>query len=256
MRVMSWNLNARRKCVPLQAEAICRLQPDVACFQEATIDSWEDLVPMLREAGLVHALSGPETLAGGSVSSINRWVAVASRWPLEPQEACFPVPELVVCARVLRPSAPVDLVAVHVPTRSRDAWLKVEVQEAIAARLGASDLPQVLCGDFNSPRAETESGEVVAFIGPRGGRALAAELALVVGPATHGMVDVYRAVNGWRADDRSWFWKRYGETGGYRLDHIFASASLEPEACWYAHELRLSGLSDHSPIIADFRRAP
>jgi exonuclease III len=253
MRVMSWNLNARRERLPDQVDAVRAVAPDVAAFQEVTDRSWQALRPLLAGAGLVHGLTGAGQAGEQARPAYKRWVAVVSRWPLVPCEPCPEAYELVVCATVLRPDAPFDLIAVHVPTRANGVLEKTEVQEEIVRRLAQSDgRPLVLCGDFNSPKAETEAGEIVAFVGPRGGRALAAELALLQEPPARGMADVFRATNGYQPTDCSWHWKNRGKAGGYRLDHVFASTSLAPSACWYAHELREQGLSDHAPIVADF----
>jgi len=42
-----------------------------------------------------------------------------------------------------------------------------------------------------------------------------------------------------------------GHDGGWRLDHLFASAHLAVEACGYRHEWRDGGLSDHAALEAD-----
>jgi exonuclease III len=40
---------------------------------------------------------------------------------------------------------------------------------------------------------------------------------------------------------------------GWRLDHVIASAELEPVACDYVHDWREQGLSDHSAVWAELR---
>jgi endonuclease/exonuclease/phosphatase family metal-dependent hydrolase len=44
--------------------------------------------------------------------------------------------------------------------------------------------------------------------------------------------------------------------GGWRLDHVFASAELEPAAATYHHAWRDGGLSDHSALEVDLRPRP
>jgi endonuclease/exonuclease/phosphatase family metal-dependent hydrolase len=73
----------------------------------------------------------------------------------------------------------------------------------------------------------------------------------MTGMAVIGLRDAFRAVNGYGAPEASWYWKNRGRTGGYRLDHIFASEHFRPVSCAYLHETRTSGLSDHSAIVAD-----
>ena len=65
-----------------------------------------------------------------------------------------------------------------------------------------------------------------------------------------GFRDAFRTVNGYGSREPSWTW-RHG--GGWRLDHVFCSAELEPVACAYHHDWRERGLSDHSALEADLR---
>jgi hypothetical protein len=68
-----------------------------------------------------------------------------------------------------------------------------------------------------------------------------------------GYYDAYRTLHGYGAAEPSWTWKRIaGHDGGWRIDHIFASAQLRPLACHYHHAWRDQGLSDHSALEADF----
>jgi exonuclease III len=81
----------------------------------------------------------------------------------------------------------------------------------------------------------------------------AAELGVVPGLRELGYRDAYRTLHGYRDPAPSWTWKRIaGHDGGWRLDHIFASADLEPTSCAYHHAWREDGLSDHSALEADF----
>ena len=111
--------------------------------------------------------------------------------------------------------------------------------------------PLVLCGDFNSPKAETAEGEVVLFSRPSRVEEFAGEHGLMAGLSEFGMNDAFRACNGYAVDDRSWWWKNRGRTGGYRLDHIFVSGHFRTTRCWYDHSVREQGLSDHSLMGAD-----
>ena len=55
-------------------------------------------------------------------------------------------------------------------------------------------------------------------------------------------------MHGYGRKEISWAWPR---GGGYRLDHVIGSPDVEPVACDYLHDWRLSGLSDHSGLIAE-----
>ena len=159
---------------------------------------------------------------------------------------------------------PVELYCVHVPNAA-NGWVKVESLQAIRRGLADGEpVPRVLCGDLNTPRRELPDGRVISFardsrgrLRPERGREWdAAELGVVPGLAELGYRDAYRALHGYHASEPSWTWKRIaGHGGGWRLDHIFASAQLRPIACMYHHAWRETDLSDHSALEADSRNA-
>lgn len=79
-----------------------------------------------------------------------------------------------------------------------------------------------------------------------------AELDIVPGLRELGYHDAFRSLHGYASPEPSWTWKRIaGHGGGWRLDHVFASAELALIACRYHHEWRDRGLSDHSALEAD-----
>jgi exodeoxyribonuclease III len=252
VRVISWNVNARRDSAG-QAAAIAALAPDVVALQEVTRGGTERFREALARQGLAHFLAGAQLAAdSGREALASRAVILASRWPIVPCEpATVPRLELVVCATVAAPGGPFEVIAVHIPTWSNGWLAKVETQEGVAERAAACAGRAVLLGDFNAPKDELEDGSVVPFTRSSNARGRDAELGLT-GPAlaVHGFADAFRAVNGFGPRDASWWWKNRGRTGGFRLDHVFVRG-LSPSACWYAHELREGGISDHSAIVAE-----
>jgi exonuclease III len=127
------------------------------------------------------------------------------------------------------------------------AWAKAETFEAVYALLARqSAVPRIVCGDFNAPLDELPDGTVLPWGPDR--RTKAGELALMQGLAPFGFVDAYRTLHGYADRAPSW----YGMKRGYRLDHVLASAPLEPSACRYLDELRVGRLSDHAPVEAVF----
>lgn len=253
LRFVSWNVNARRDSAG-QAGAIAALQPDVVALQEVTPAAVDRFRDAFAAHGVTYFLVGTELATRAGQSQVAaRAVLLASRWPLRPCEpAVVPRRELVVCATAETAAGPIEVVAAHIPTSTNGKLQKLETQEGVASRVRNCSAPGVLLGDFNAPKEELPDGTVVPFTARGDIRACAAELGLT-GPALGdcGFVDVFRAANGYAADDRSWYWKNRGRTGGFRLDHVFASDDFRPVACWYEHELRKRGLSDHAPIVAD-----
>jgi endonuclease/exonuclease/phosphatase family metal-dependent hydrolase len=256
LTVVSWNVNARRDCAR-QVAALAAFKPDIVGLQEVTAGSDAGFAECLAAAGLSYYASG-SALAKKLRSPLiaKRYSAFASRYPFRVERVPgLPRPELAIAARLQTPAGRIRVLNVHVPTWSNGREAKIETQELVCAYLAARRGPTVLMGDFNSPKDELEDGTIVAFTRPKDTRGRDAELALLSPSIRSGRLrDAYRSANGWSTREESWCWKNRGRTGGFRLDHIFASRHFRPRACWYVHDLRLAGMSDHSPILAELER--
>jgi exonuclease III len=184
---------------------------------------------------------------------MSRYVIVASRFPLlDAAPVDGPAPETSVCVEVETARGRFELVGVYVPSIARKDGVKVPTQHAMNARMSAAATrPHIICGDFNSPKAESAEGGVTLFFKPSRPAEYAGERALVHGLVELGMRDAFRACNGYEPQPISWHWKNRGRTGGYRLDHIFVSPHFDVRRCWYDHEVRTRALSDHSLMCAE-----
>lgn len=252
MRIVSWNVAKRRDC-EAQAVAITAIRPDIVVLQELNPRTWPRHQQQLASAGLVYAMSAPDLAPRGQRRRLACFVAIASRWPLaRARRARIPAPDAIACVTVDSPFGDFDLVGVHIPTYGgADPLLKIETQEGLLARLKRCRTPTLVCGDFNSPLAELADGTVVPFFRKRGSRQCDAESALMGATNAHGLVDLFRHCHGYGIEAHSWYWKNRGRTGGYRLDHIFASREFSARSCGYIDDWRARGLSDHAPIYAD-----
>lgn len=218
--------------------------PDVLCLQEITARSaalWREALEAFQVA-----LSPLETRGHG--------VLLATREAHEPLPGRLEVPWPESAVSVALDG--VEVHCVHVPNAA-NGWIKPQTLAAVRLGLEQRGSAQILCGDLNTPRRETREGEVVTFGQDTRGRLRPergepwdmAERAVVPGLADIGFRDAFRAVNGYEARDISWSWRKWG--GGYRLDHVFCSARLQPVAAHYHHAWREQGLSDHSALEAD-----
>ncbi|MGH7566212.1 MAG: endonuclease/exonuclease/phosphatase family protein [Gemmatimonadota bacterium] len=198
---------------------------------------------------------------------------IASRYPLAAVPYGFfdvPWPEKILSAEIDLVGRKLELHTVHIPPGSSNKWIKIETLEGLYRGL-AHDCghPRLLCGDFNMPQWELPDGTVVTwgqrlgkdgrvitrrnFRGGSGERWDAGERNVLRGLAEFGLRDVYREMNRYGGEaDYSWVLSRKGMTRNRRFDHVFASPALKPIACRYLHEARERGLSDHSPILAEF----
>jgi exonuclease III len=259
LRLVTWNVAGRVTRQPEQAAVIAAVGADVVALQEVTprtLPMWRDA---LHAAGLTAqhtALEPPPATDGRRPLG----VLTAAREPLvrlAPIPA-LPWPERALCCML----GELEIVNLHSPIAPAPDLAKVRTHEAVAAYLATRPAggPRVLCGDLNTPRREHEDGSVLTFahdtrgrLRPeRGERWDAAERALVhTLRDDHGWVDAYRALHGYGHREASWTFAR--DRGGWRLDHVLA-IGLTPAASAYAHDLRRSGLSDHSPLVVDFDR--
>jgi exonuclease III len=267
MRLLSWNVARRVTRLADQAALVAERAPDFLALQEVTART----APMWRAAcdavGLPHVIASLDHAdwAREPASRRRTGVLLAARVPLRAVALLSPPwPETVLGALVETRDGPVEVHCVHVPNAS-NGWVKVETLESIRAGLASAPArPRLLCGDLNTPRRELPDGTVLSFardsrgrLRPeRGVRWDAAELGVVPGLRELGYSDAFRALHGYARREPSWTWRqRAGHTGGWRLDHLFASAELRPVRCVYHHSWRDQGMSDHSAIEADLEPA-
>jgi exonuclease III len=262
MRVISWNSNGRYgSALERQIAAVCDREPDLVALQEVRAESVGEWRESLERAGLSNMIDSSDLREMESLSRrVYRRIyfnLVASRWPVERHPALeLEFPERYLAATVDRDGDDFEIHAAHLPPGSTRGLVKVEMFEALHARLAiASERPRILCGDFNTPQIEREDG-TVEFWGAKHPshrqRWDAAERSIVLGLAEHDLADVFRAVNGYSATDVSWVVRRGEKQWGRRYDHIFASRRLNATSCRYLHDWREQRLSDHSAIEADF----
>jgi endonuclease/exonuclease/phosphatase family metal-dependent hydrolase len=265
LRLVTWNVARRRSGLVEQATALAGRAPGVVALQEVT----RQTLPLWRRAfvlmGLQHVRSSLDAAQQVGATSARRMTGVmlASRTPLRDVEhpLSVPWPETALHASTETSRGPVEIFCVHVPNAA-NGTIKPQTLRRIRHDVAvAGPGARVLCGDLNTPRRELPTGEVISFARDRRGRLRpergadwdAAELGVVPGLQELGYRDAYRALHGYGHPEPSWTWKRIaGHSGGWRIDHIFASAELQAISCLYHHTWRDDGLSDHSALEADF----
>lgn len=259
MRLVSWNVAGRLKRMPDQAVRIVSAVPDVVCLQEVidrAVPLWEHA---LATIGLEHVAHPPRLAAPGRRRLA---VLIAAR---EPIADCTPIADLPWPERALSVTLAggLQIVNVHSPISPSPGLAKVRTHEAVHAFLERRQgSPCAVCGDLNTPRREHADGTAWTFARERNGRLRPdrgerwdkAELALIRGLEPYGYRDAFRALHGYEHREPSWEWPCTG--GGYRLDHLIVSSQVEVGECYYAHEWRRDGLSDHSPLLAQLEVRP
>jgi exonuclease III len=250
--LVSWNVAGRKTRLQEQAERVLALEPDLVCLQEVTPLTSEPWLERLAEAGLTGALAPLPKAREGSRPLA---VLTAARGDVHVVAvADVPWPERVLSVHV----EGLEVVNVHSPISQKAGLVKVLTHEAVFRHLRTSAGPRVVLGDLNTPRREHPDGSVWTFARSRSGRLRAergerwdaAETALIRGLEPSGFRDAFRELNGFKSKEPSWEWPRTG--GGYRLDHLIASAEVAVSECAYRHEWRREDkLSDHSGLVAE-----
>jgi exonuclease III len=254
--LVSWNVAGRLQRLAEQAERVLAESPSVVCLQEVTKASaplWQEA---LRAGGLDHVAVA--NIAARPDASRPLGVLTAAREPLaEITVPGLPWPERVLSVRL----GGSEIVNVHSPVSPSPGLAKVLTHEALFAHLSsAAAHPRIVCGDFNTPRAEKPDRTIWTFARTkhgklrleRGERWDTAELALLRGLEEHGFRDAYRELHGWDHKNPTWEWPRWG--GGYRLDHLVVSPEVQVHRVEYRHDWRRAlRLSDHSALVAEIR---
>ena len=248
MSVISWNLAGRTNRAVMQADAIGSRRPDILGLQEVTDSAWDTLKQKLSGIGLIYNVYSRDLFPS---SRKLKAVAVFSRWPFTVLDTymAVPYPELALSVKVVTPTGDMQFHCVHIPNGSSHKWEKIETFEGIYSKLARfSDVPRILCGDFNSPKEELDNGDIVPWR-PGNPRWSNGELSVISGLSKFNLPDVYRKLHGYPPRDFSWYPRPHI---GRRFDHTFASNELSPYECTYIHEWRTDKLSDHSAIETVF----
>lgn len=267
MRLISWNVAARIKALPRQAEYVASRSPDLVALQEVTPNSAARWREALDDLGLVHV----RVRAGAAGEPVfrQRGVLIASRFPLVPipdREICAAWPEKAASVEVVASGGRFDLHAVYTPPGVSDRQAKIDVIEACCRALeDAAGVPRILVGDFNAPMIEMPDGGIATWgqslradgafrviDGPLRTEQDAAERRLMLGLPARGLRDLYRSLNGYDGG-YSWTIKNRGRwITPRRFDHAFASDRIQASRCAYDHAPRRASLSDHAPLELDF----
>lgn len=257
MLLVSWNVAGRKTRLGEQADRVLELGADVVCLQEVTPITAAAWAERLGEAGLSVELA-PLPLAREGSRPLAVLTAARGSVEVVPVED-VPWPERVLAVR----AGGIEVVNVHSPISAKPGLVKVLTHEAVFRHLTGGAGPRLVLGDLNTPRREHPDGSVWTFARDRHGRLReergerwdAAESALIRGLEPHGFRDAFRALNGFDSKEPSWEWPRWG--GGYRLDHLIASAEVSVTSCSYRHDWRREHkLSDHSALVADLSVGP
>lgn len=169
MRVLSWNLNGRTGgACRRQLDRVVGRAPEIVALQEVTRTSYPRWSEGLLAAGYslvstIDLVRLPYALPGSKIAR-KYFNMIASREPItplpglkfiDPEQAQSAFPEKYIAALVRPCGQEVDVHNAHLPPGSSRGEIKVFAFEAIRRRVDEpTRCPRILCGDFNTPRAE------------------------------------------------------------------------------------------------------
>jgi exonuclease III len=240
-KILPWNLQhgggSRR--TPAIALSLLEHRADIVVLTEFRRTTGGQIAGVLFDHGLTfqHSTDPPKGVNG---------LLIAARSPLlvEPDTGHAAAPASVRAARqrriaeVVFPDLGFALAGVHIPCDGRGSGREAVFQAALAAAARRRDSGFILIGDFNAGRHHLdEEGRTFTCTH------LLGRLAAL------GYLDAWRRLH---PTSRQYSWYSH-EGGGFRIDHAFLSAPLAPRltACWYSHNERESGLSDHSALVLE-----
>jgi len=262
VRLLSWNVNGRiDDAGRRQLARLLESEWDVVALQEVTRRSW----PLWRD-GLLAAgfsLTACDDLVELPYPDVDPPIrrkyfnVTAARFPLarlpglvfdDDEERRVAFPEKYVAALAGLPDgALLELHNAHLPPGSTRGEIKIHAFEAIARRLDdGATRPQILCGDFNTPRSEDLAGiETWARSHPNVERWDRAERGIL---EHERLRDAYREKH-----DPTQPFPASHYTRGHRrrYDHLFVSPEIVVNECWYFADWLDERLSDHAPIVAE-----
>jgi exodeoxyribonuclease-3 len=232
LRLLAWNIRqGGGKRLAAIVEACARHEADVLVISEYRGgDAGARLRAALASIGYHHASAATPPPGGNGV-------LIAARHPFDdggPVSDAVPEPYRMVRAYF----GPVRIYGIYMPNLLK----KIPYWEALIAALAAEPLQAeaLAIGDFNTCRAYVdEPGAIDA--------------------CAHYMdaVEAIGFCDLWRRrypEGREFSW--YSTRGnGFRIDHAFLSPAMAARAgeVRYSHDERLSGLSDHSPLLIDLQ---
>jgi len=273
MKIISWNVAGRVRKQKLQLGALVSREANIIGLQEITSRTLPLWVEGLRKAGYKYAIPSVNLQNASNSEFIGprRYgILVASHWPLDhvdQRSLKIPWHERLLSVLIHSPNVDFEFHVAHIPPGASHDWLKIDTLEGIFKFLArpSYNYPRILCGDFNSPQAETRSGEIITWgrdiledgqvrFSDKDRRWDAGERSVIQGLAEYDLYDIFRLLNGYETQEFSWLLQRKGKIiARRRFDHIFAAKTLNPDTCHYIHPFREELLSDHSAIEATFK---
>lgn len=234
MRLLSWNIlqGGGKRAIDI-ADSIAELKPDIVTLQEfRNAKGAAPILDMFKSIGLTH-------IHRSTAEARKNTVMLASKYPINiaPWNNSVDL-DLALHAQIevaFGEHNQLDLFATHTPQKKKQIpYLDALYQLNLADYNNA-----IIIGDLNCG-IPFEDSDTKSFDNTHLFQALLKK----------GWIDSWRSRNT-SAREYTWVSSR---DNGYRYDHCLSNVSANNgiKRIHYQHELRTSGLSDHSAIVVDF----
>ena len=274
MKVISWNLNARSSEQTLndQCNYLKLGNYDFITLQEVTLKSEIFIKEFFKDLNCISSfdLASDHNILIKKRKYGQLIISPHKLQSIDTKKIEIPFPERVLGVKVVENYKNIEIYTTHVPPGSSNGIIKVQHYEGLFKFLKSNKSKKILSGDFNSPKEERGSGEIITWgqkINKKGEVRLginskwrkdcdperwdAAERNIIQNHNQLGMIDAFRSFNDYSLQSYSWFLHGNDKNLGRRYDHIFCSDTFKPISCFYDQKPRQNKLSDHSPIIAE-----
>jgi exonuclease III len=283
MKLISWNVNARVKAVPEQVKALSYQEPHIVALQDVRITAIAEYKQAFARIGLCHIIhTFQETSEKVPTGVLIASCFEMSQLPNLPPSILWSKGLLASDSKkidrhwtkrtlfvtVQSPLGEIDLYNVYITPGVHQEKMSEGLApygriklDLLTGIYHALSMPQerlrILCGDFNTPQEEKQTGEIITWGYNKqrsrmypllGTEQDTIERAILQGLTAYDLSDVYRRFHGYNncGSEEAQSWRKY------RYDHIFASQALHPQNISYLQNFRNLRLSDHIPIEVMF----
>ena len=134
LRLITWNLNARRRQIPGQVAALAARSPDILALQEVSGGMVELLRRELSAVSLTHVVDSFAVAPTWDAKGPRRYgLMIAARFPMVTSTTDVSVcwPERMLSVAVATPSGPLLLHTTHIPPGSSNGPTKIAMIEGV-----------------------------------------------------------------------------------------------------------------------------
>ena len=264
MKLLSLNTAGRLKKISDQINEIVSINCDVICLQEVIQSTKKIFYEKLPEYGYEWIVDNSFEELSDHKGPRKYCLITASRIKLSKLKIISPVGwnEKLLRTSIVSGNKRIELFNIQLPPGVSNGIRKIYTAREIYRNLELSkNSYKILCGDFNTPQKEFPDGKIMTWgerfrkngeIYIKNDEKNSGERLLLKGINDLGLYDDFRRIHGYKSEEYSWFHKWRSGITKRRYDHIYSTKELGLKDCYYLHNFRKNGLSDHSGMVSEY----